>query len=202
MSYTIHSSITAPEGAKEILAGAEKAYGFLPNLLGTMAEAPTLVKAYTTLSRIFEETSFSATERQVVLLTVSSENRCEYCVAAHSVIAAVQKVPGEVVGAIRDGGPIPDAKLEALRRFTAAVVASRGRPAEADTSAFLAPGYGKQQVLEVVLGVGLKTLSNYTNHIAATPLDQAFHECRMVQDRLNPRCIWQRFESSARQATV
>ena len=62
----------------------------------------------------------------------------------------------------------------ALPRFTAAVVTSRGRPSEADTAALLQAGYGKQQVLEVVLVVGMKTLSNYTNHIADTPPDQAF----------------------------
>lgn len=174
MSYTIHNPDTAPGEAKEILAGATKTLGFVPNLLGIMAEAPALVKAYTTLSRIFAETSFSAAERQVVLLTVSYENGCEYCVAAHSVIAAVQKVPDEVVRAIRDGRPIGDTKLEALRRFTSAVVTSRGWPTEGDTKALLAAGYGKQQVLEVVLGVGIKTLSNYANHIAKTPLDEAF----------------------------
>jgi AhpD family alkylhydroperoxidase len=139
-----------------------------------MAEAPALVKAYTTVSGIFDESSLSATERQVVLLTVSSENACEYCVAAHSVIAGMQKVPVGVVAAVRDGVPIADAKLESLRRFTAAVVDSRGWPSEEATAAFYNAGYGRQQVLEVVLGVGMKTLSNYTNHIAATPLDAPF----------------------------
>lgn len=174
MTYTVHTQDTAPEAARETLARAKKAFGFVPNLLGVMAEAPALLNAYTTLSRIFDETSFSPAERQVVLLTVSYENGCDYCVAAHSVIAGMQKVPGDVVGAIRDGKPIADAKLEALRRFTAAVTKTRGRPSEDDTTTFLAAGYSQAQVLEVVLGVGMKTLSNYTNHIAKTPLDQAF----------------------------
>jgi alkylhydroperoxidase family enzyme len=98
----------------------------------------------------------------------------EYCVAAHSVIAGMQQVPGDVVGAIREGKPIADAKLEALRRFTSAVTKTRGRPAEDDSRAFLATGFTQAQILEVVLGVGMKTLSNYTNHIAGTPLDSAF----------------------------
>ncbi len=174
MTYPIHTVETAPAPAKDILAAAQKNYGFLPNLLGVMAEAPAMVKAYTTLSRIFDETSFSATERQTVLLTVSYENGCEYCVSAHSVIAGMQKVPDEVVNAIRDGKPIADKKLEALRRFTATVVNSRGWPADGDVKAFLDAGYDRAQVLEVLVGVGVKTLSNYTNHIAETPLDQAF----------------------------
>lgn len=174
MRYPIHTPETAPEAARDVLAAAKKGFGFVPNLLGTMAEAPALLKAYTTLSRLFDETSLSAAERQVVLLAASSENGCEYCVAAHSVIAAMQRVPADVVEAIRRDTPIADGKLEALRRFTTAVVRSRGWPSREDTAMFVAAGYGAQQVLEVVLGVGMKTLSNYTNHVAGTPLDQAF----------------------------
>ncbi len=174
MTYTVHSVESAPESAKTTLTEAKKTYGFLPNLLAVMAEAPALLKAYRALSGLFEETSLSPSERQVVLLTTSYENGCEYCVAAHSVIAAMQKVPPDVVQAIRDGKPIADRKLDALRRFTAAVVTSRGRPSDAETETFLNAGYRTQQVLEVVLGVGIKTLSNYTNHLADTPLDQAF----------------------------
>lgn len=174
MSYPIHDVDSAPEGAKATLTGTKKGLGFVPNILGTMAEAPALLNAYTTLAGIFDKTSFSPTERQVVLLSVSYENSCEYCVAAHSVIASMQKVPADVVEAIRRNTPITDRKLEALRRFTTAVVASRGRPTEEQTNAFLAAGYGRQQILEVVLGVGMKTLSNYTNHVAGTPLDGAF----------------------------
>ena len=174
MSYPIHTIETAPEAARDTLAAAKKAYGFLPNLLAVMAEAPALVKGYTTLSRIFDESTFSPAERQVVLLTVSYENECTYCVAAHSVIAGMQKVPEGVVQAIRNNSPIADGRLEALRRYTSAVVNKRGWPTESDTAAFDAAGYTPQQALEVVLGVGLKTLSNYMNHVAHTPLDQAF----------------------------
>lgn len=174
MNYPVHTLDTAPEAAKETLAGAKKAHGFLPNLLAVMAEAPALLKAYRTLAGLFDETSLSPSERQVVLLAVSYQNGCEYCVAAHSVIAGMQKVPEHVVQAIRAGWPIADRKLEALRRFTTALVTSRGRPSHADTAVFLSAGYTKSQILEVVLGVGMKTLSNYTNHIAETPLDQAF----------------------------
>lgn len=174
MSYPVHTIETAPEAARETLAAAKNAFGFVPNLLAVMADAPALVKGYTTLSRIFDETSFSAAERQVVLLTVSYENACTYCVAAHSVIAGMQQVPADVVHAIRTNRPIADGRLEALRRYTSSVVTNRGWPAETNTAAFEAAGYTRQQALEVVLGVGLKTLTNYMNHVAQTPLDQAF----------------------------
>jgi uncharacterized peroxidase-related enzyme len=174
MSYTIHTPETAPEAAKDVLTGAKKAFGFVPNLLAVMAEAPTLVNAYTTLDGLFAKTSLTPTERQTVLLTVSYENDCEYCVAAHSVIAGMQKVPADVIEALRNGVAHRDGKLEALRRFTSALVHTRGWLSKPEVEAFLAAGYGRQQVLEVMLGVGLKTLSNYTNHIAETPLDAAF----------------------------
>lgn len=74
----------------------------------------------------------------------------------------------------RDGKPISDTKLEALRRLTAVIVTSRGWPSERDTKAFLDAGYLAAQVLEFVLGVELKTLSNYANHIASIPLNATF----------------------------
>ena len=174
MTYVVHSLDTAPAAAKETLADAKAAYGFLPNLLGVMAEAPALLKAYRTAMGLFEGTSLSFAEQQIVLLAASRENDCKYCIAAHSVVAKMRKVPVDVVRAVRDGQPVADKKLEALRRFTGSVVASRGWPSDADTKVFFDAGYGRAQILEVVLGIGVKTLSNYTNHIADTPLDEAF----------------------------
>jgi uncharacterized peroxidase-related enzyme len=174
MNYPIHTSKTAPEVAKATLNNVEKTMGFVPNLIGVMAEAPALAKAYTALSAIFEETSFTATERQTVLMTVNHYNDCAYCMAAHSTIAEMKNVPSDVIEALRNDTPINDSKLEALRHFTINIIETRGWPTEDHTKAFFAAGYDQSQVLEVVLGIGWKTLSNYTNHIASTPLDQAF----------------------------
>ena len=172
--FHTHTIESAPEASRPMLEGAKKAYGAVPNLLGVMAEAPALLEAYITIGQIFEKSSFTPTERQIVLIAVSALNQCEYCVAAHSVIASMQEVPRDVVDAIREGRPIADAKLEALRTFAAAVVAHRGFVADDEVQAFLDAGYSRPQVLEVILGVGMKTLSNYTNHIAGTELDSAF----------------------------
>lgn len=173
-SFPVHTIESAPEESKAQLQHVAKSFGMLPNLAGVLAEAPAALEAYFTLGRIFDETSFTPTERQVVLLAVSTENGCEYCVAAHTAIAGMQKVPGEVVQAIREGSPIADPKLEALRRLTTAVIAKRGRPDSEELGRFYAAGYGKRQLLEVIVGVGMKTVSNYVNHVADTPLDAAF----------------------------
>ncbi len=174
MRFKVNTLDTAPEAGAEILKQAKDKYTFIPNLLGVMSEAPALLKAYTTLAGIFDETSFSSTEKQIVLLTVSHLNNCTYCMAAHSTIAAMHGVSSDVIQALRDDTPIADTKLEALRRLTHEIAATRGHPSEGSQSAFLEAGYTEGQVLEVVLGVGFKTLSNYTNHLAHTPLDEAF----------------------------
>lgn len=174
MNYPVNTIETAPEAARPTLVAAQKGFGFLPNLLAVMSTAPALLEGYLTLSKIFDGSSLSAAERQVVLLAVSRENGCAYCMSVHTAIAGMQNVPADAVNAIRDDATIPDPKLEALRRFAAAVTRARGWVSEEDSAAFLAAGYGPQQVLEVVLGVGLKTISNYTTHIAKTPLDAAF----------------------------
>ena len=173
-SYKIHNENTVSAPAAELLKKAKDKYGFIPNLLGMMAEAPALLKAYMTLGGIFDETSFSPTEKQIVLLTISSANGCSYCMAAHSMIAGMQGVPEDVINSLRQNVSIKDTKLEALHRFSYAVVETRGYPSEETVKQFLAAGYNHAQILEVVLGVGFKTLSNYTNHIAHTPLDDAF----------------------------
>lgn len=183
MNFPVHTVETAPDAARPTLEAALKGYGFLPNLLGVMATAPALVAGYTTLAKLFDETSLTATERQIVLLAASFQNTCAYCMAAHSMIAAVQSVPADVVEALRQGGPLPDHRLEALRQFTAAVVVTRGRPSEIEVRPFLAAGFGSQQVLEVILGVGLKTLSNYANHFAETPVDAAFSSAAWTAPR-------------------
>ncbi len=172
--FTPHTIDSAPEGARELLSQTSDKYGFLPNLTATMAESPELAKAYAAVGDLFGATGFTLTEQQVVLLTISRLNGCDYCVAAHSTIAGMQKVPADVVAAIRDDRPIADARLEALRGFATAVVEQRGWVSEAQIEAFLAAGYEKRRVLDVILATALKTLSNYTNHVAETPLDPAF----------------------------
>ena len=86
----------------------------------------------------------------------------------------MSKVPDEVVESLRAGTSLADPKLEALRLFSEQVNQTKGWPAEEDVQAFLNAGYTQQNILEVILGTSLKVLSNYTNHVTKTPLDDAF----------------------------
>jgi alkylhydroperoxidase family enzyme len=94
--------------------------------------------------------------------------------ASHSVIASMQKVPADVIQAIRNDKPIADEKLEALRTFAVSLIEKRGWLSEDDVAAFRSAGFSQAQVFEVVLAVSLKTLSNYASNLAETPLDNAF----------------------------
>ncbi|MEM8815944.1 MAG: carboxymuconolactone decarboxylase family protein [Pseudomonadota bacterium] len=172
--FTPHTLATVPENGQALLKQVSENYGFIPNLIGTMVESPEAAEAYLAIGDLFAKTGFTATEQQIVLLTISRINDCSYCMAAHSTIAAMQKVPEDVVAAIRNDRPIDDPRLEALRRFAAAVAEQRGWVSDEQVEAFLAAGFERRRVLDVVLGATLKTLSNYTNHIADTEVDPAF----------------------------
>lgn len=165
---------SAPDASREKLEAARKAYGFVPNLYGALAHSPSALQAYLTLAELFGQTSLSPVERHIVHLTASRINLCHYCMAAHSAIAVMTGAPEDLITALRSGAPLSDNRLEALRSFTEKLVQKRGWLEDADVQSFLDAGFGQQQVLEVVLGVTQKTLSNYVNHLAGTPVDAAF----------------------------
>ncbi len=162
--------------AKELLEGAKKQSGMISNMYAVMANAPEALETYLYgVDRFRKEAGFSPAEQEVVLLTVSYENGCDYCMAAHSFIADKRsQVPPSVTDAIRAGGKIPDARLRALSEFTRAMVQKRGRPDQQDVEPFLAAGYSEKQILDVVLAIAVKTISNYTNHLFGTPVDAPF----------------------------
>ena len=172
--FPTHTMDSAPADAKPILQAAMKGYGFVPNLYATMAEAPAIFEGYTMLSAIFGKTDLSETERQIILMTNNRLNGCKYCMAAHTTLSQMAGVPDEVIESLRNDTPIAEPKLEALRQFAIVINDSRGWPSESQIDAFFTAGYTRQNALEVILGTALKTLSNYTNHIAETDLDKPF----------------------------
>ncbi|HWK10689.1 MAG TPA: carboxymuconolactone decarboxylase family protein [Vicinamibacterales bacterium] len=124
-----------------------------------------------TLGELLGQTSLNPIEQQVVLAAASIANGCEYCVAAHSAGLKMAGLAPEQLDALRAGRALSNAKLEALRAFTTAIVERRGWIKQTEFQKFLDAGYRREQVFEVLVGVAMKTLSNYANHIAGTPLD-------------------------------
>lgn len=170
------SSRQAEPLAKSRLEDAAAKLGFIPNMYSVMANSPGLLDSYIHGYNHFRGSSgFSPAEQEVVLLAISRENGCTYCVAAHSFIAdRMSGVPESVTDAIRNGAPILDPKLSALHDFTRTMVAKRGLPNKADVDGFLTAGYSEKQILEIVLAIAVKTLSNYANHLFHTPTDEVF----------------------------
>ncbi len=158
-----------------ILTKAKEKLGFVPNMYRNMANVPGLLETYLVGYDAFRSGSgFSPAEQETVLLTISRVNGCDYCLAAHSTIADRSGVPADFTDALRSGGPIPDDRLDGLARFTVAMIETRGLPTAVDLDAFFAAGYSECDVLQVVLAIAVKTISNYSNHLFHTEVDAAF----------------------------
>ena len=173
-NFPSHSIETAPEGSKPLLENSQKAFGRLPGLHKVLAESPQVFEGYQVLHKLFTETDFDADELTVVWQSINVEHECHYCVPAHTGIAKMMKVSDDITDALRNETPLPNAKLEALRTFTLQMVRQRGNVTEAQMQSFFDAGYGHRAVLDVVLGLAQKTISNYVNHMAETPIDEVF----------------------------
>ena len=172
--FTHHTFDTAPIASKPLLKKAEQKWNFIPNLLAVMAESPTVLESYLTLGTLYDKTSFSITERQLILLSINRYRNCCYCLAAHGTIAKMQNISADLVNAVYYKQPFNDEKLDALRTFTLEVLEQQGWVKQPKLNAFYQAGYSKQHVLEVILAISFKTLSNFINHINDTPIDSEF----------------------------
>ena len=167
---------TAPEGSKKLLETSKKNFGMLPGLHAVLASSPQTYEAYVKLHELFSNSSFNAEELTVVWQTINVENECHYCVPAHTGIANMMKVDPATTEALRNNEAMPNEKLQALHEMTLKIVRNRGHVSQDDLNSFYEAGYGEQQILEIILGLAQKTISNYTNHIANTPVDAPFQK--------------------------
>jgi len=166
----------AEGAAKTILEQSRAEMGMVPNMYARMANSPGLLQTYADgYKRFREESGFSPAEQEVVLLTISRYNGCTYCMAAHSMIAdKMSGVPEADLQALRDDRPLEDGKLRALANFCQHLLETQGHPQAQAVEQFLAAGYTERQILEIVLAMAVKLLSNYSNHLFETPVDDAF----------------------------
>lgn len=172
--FKIHTIESAPQESKAILEAGKQQMGVVPNLFGVMAESPSILKAYTQLHEQFTNTSFNVEELTVVWQTINAEHECHYCVPAHTAIAHSMEVDAALTEALRNGEAMPTEKLQALHNFTLSIVRHRGNVPANELQAFFDAGYAQQQVLEIILGLSQKVISNYVNHVAKTPVDPMF----------------------------
>ncbi len=178
MALSLQTLENSEGEAKSVLEKAKAQAGFIPNMYTGMANSPGLLNTYLDGYAAFRQNSgFDSVEQEVVFLTISKVNGCSYCMAAHSFIADKKSlVPAPVTDAIRAGNIIPDDKLAALSAFTETMVVKRGLPSKSDVEAFIGVGYSERQILEIILAISVKTISNYTNHLFHTTVDDVFAE--------------------------
>ena len=169
---TIHTVDTAPDLAKPRVETALKNNGFLPNLIGVLANAPTALERYKEVGAISPKTSLPPAEREVVQITAAVTNGCGFCVAGHCALSTKKNLmSAELIDALRHTSALNDAKLNQLAQFTLALMHNKGNVSDEQFNDFISAGYNQQQAGEVILGVALATLCNYTNNLAQTPIN-------------------------------
>ncbi|HEL1616783.1 TPA: carboxymuconolactone decarboxylase family protein [Streptococcus suis] len=172
--FPIHTLDTVRPDLKENLETVKKNNGgYIPNLIGLLANSPTALETYQTVGGINRRNSLTPTEREVVQITAAVANGCGFCVAGHTAISIKQiKMPDEILQALRQGTPIEaDVKLDTLARFTLAVIHEKGKVGDQLLQEFFQAGYTAENALDVVLGVSLATLCNYANNLINTPIN-------------------------------
>ena len=120
---------------------------------------------------IFESGTLDPVAREVVVMTIATRNGCHICVAMHTARLTALGADPELIAALRDAGPLPDARHDAMRAFTLRVLDTAGDTGDQDLRDFLTHGYTRQNALEVVLGIGTYTMSTLANRLTGAPLD-------------------------------
>ena len=173
--FTQYDETNAPDGAAQVLTMAKERYGFVPNLAAFVAESPPVLGAILKLSETFDQSTLSAQEKQIVLLTVSSLNDCSYCKTVHTALGKMAEIDNDTIYSNIECKPLKNQKLNALRVFTQFIVEEQGLVDENNKiQDFLDAGYTRAQVFEVVMGVALKTLTNYSNHLVGAEPNKEF----------------------------
>jgi AhpD family alkylhydroperoxidase len=170
-AFTEHTIESAPAAARRFMTATRDHLGYLPAGMARMAASPQLTDGFLKLSAIFENTTLEPAAREVVIMTVATRNRCHICVAMHTARLTALGADPDVIAALRDAGPLPDDRLDAIRVFTLRVLDTTGDVGDQALRDFLARGYTSQNALEVVLGVGTYTMSTLANRLTGAPVD-------------------------------
>ncbi|MEW1887869.1 carboxymuconolactone decarboxylase family protein [Streptomyces sp. NBC_00523] len=170
-AFPDHTLESAPAAAKSGLTAIAQKQGFLPSAAARMATSPEVLSGFLRLNALFEATTLDRLSREVLSMTMATRNDCHVCVAIHTGILTALDAEPALIAALREGIPLPDERLEALRRFTLAVLAANGAVDDAAIEAFTAHGYTARNALEVTLGIATYTLSTFANRMTGAPVD-------------------------------
>lgn len=166
-SVPTRSEVTTNNQA--IFDNLQKGLGFVPNLYAYFAKNETALGDYLALQN--RKSSLKAREREVINLVTSQINGCRYCQSAHTVLGKMNGFSDEQILEIRKGRATFDSRLDALAQFTAAVVTNRGKASDASKAAFFAAGYTEANMIDVVIVIGDKIISNYIHNLTELEID-------------------------------
>lgn len=168
--FTTHDADSAPALARPFFAGSLQQLGFVPIAVARLAETPALLQGFFNMLALFERTSLSALEREVVIMAVARENGCRLCQALHSA-RLLEEAPWEIATALREGRPTGERRLDALTALTLAVLGHKGAVPQDVWRAFLDAGFSRSQALEAMLGIAATSLSTLANRLVEAPID-------------------------------
>jgi alkylhydroperoxidase family enzyme len=174
--YPLHTIESAPDKSKPALTGLKQSFGLIPNLAAIMANSPVLLDSFVGAFMNFHGGSFTAAQRQVLLLSNAVANRSAWAVAFHSTLALKEGVDADAVRAIRDRRAPKDQTLAALSTLTLTqtLVEKRGHLTQRDLNGLAAVGIGPEQVLEIIAGLAISLMANYTGNLSHPPLEAPF----------------------------
>lgn len=159
---------SAPPAAQAALAESKRAFGAIPEPLTRYAGSPPLLSAALAGLSTFERASLSALEREVVAMTMGHRNGCRLCLDLHRRLLRAQQAPADVISALEDGTPLPERRLEALRQFVIAAARDHGDVGRETWNEFRDAGFDHGHALDVVLGIGVYTLTTLANRLTET----------------------------------
>ncbi len=165
---------TETMSAEAILEQVNKKFGFIPNVLKELSASPPALHVYLSGQDALAKGVLTAKEQQVVQLTVAAYNDCHYCQAAHQFLGKTVGINPEDLEAIREGKNPGDAAAALVHRVTVVVLEKRGWVDQEQVTQWEGEGLARQKLYEIIAYIGLKTITNYVNHIAQTPVDEVF----------------------------
>ncbi len=167
--FSIPTKNEVSESNQVIFDNLEKALGFVPNLYAYYGKNETALADYLALQN--RKSTLKAKEREVINLITSQINGCRYCQSAHTALGKMNGFTDEQIIEIRKGSASFDSKLDALVKFTAAVVSNHGNANQAAKDAFFAAGYSEVNMIDVVMVIGDKIISNYIHNLTGFAID-------------------------------
>lgn len=167
--FTIPSRGEISENNQAIFDNLQKGLGFVPNLYAYYAKNETALGDYLALQN--RKSTLNAKEREVINLVTSQINGCGYCQAAHTAIGKMNGFTDEQIIGLRKGTASFNKQLDALVKFAESTVTNRGKASEETKKAFFDAGYTEANMIDVVIIVGDKIISNYIHNLTDFAID-------------------------------